>query len=215
MGSSTENMNRAAATTLMTLSVSMRCSRDFRYYRSRSPRKADKVELIDLCRRLQSHSYSLHNLIIHFQYNPDHSHDPYRSNPEYLRNSPAPDDSHGYDVPGTPDQDAPHPPGGPRGSDAPDQPDQSGNLTLQPFLFLLGRSIHDDLETLHRELLFRNPDQLTDIIPRIDLERGFWKNYHHAELYSGELAARLDREIPAGFADLEKAIEALPPGYMD
>jgi hypothetical protein len=137
LNQSDENLTWAAAATLMTLSVSLRCARDFRYYRSRKSVIIERDELETLCNQIRKNLYSLQNVMIN-----------------EIRPS------------------------------------------LYPFLFLLGRAIHDDLETLHRDLLFFQADELTEIIPVIDIERKRWKSYNQADFYDEELISQLDHQIP-------------------
>jgi len=79
-----------------------------------------------------------------------------------------------------------------------------------PFLFLIGRSIHDDLETLHRDLLFFEADDIVKLIPVIDTERKFWKEYNQVSLYDTHLIDRLDHEIPLKFQGLLEHLNELP-----
>lgn len=156
MNSTTENKNWAAAATLMTLSVSVRCARDFKYYRSGEQTVIDRDNLLKICSRLYHHGYSLQNLMT-----------------------------------------------------APESP------SVYPFLFLIGRNIHDDLETLHRDLLFFEPDDIVDIIPLIDDERKRWKSYNRVSYYSESLVEKLDHEFPVFIEKLDSELHKLPQaGYI-
>lgn len=140
----------------MTLSVSVRCARDFKYYRSGEQTVIDLDNLLKICSRLYHHGYSLQNLMT-----------------------------------------------------APESP------SVYPFLFLIGRNIHDDLETLHRDLLFFEPDDIVDIIPLIDDERKRWKSYNRASYYSETLVEKLDHEFPVFIEKLDSELHKLPQaGYI-
>ncbi len=143
-------MNWAAAATLMTLSVSVRCARDFRYYRATEPESVKHDELVKICHRLRRNSFALQNLMM-----------------------------------------------------------KELTSSTFPFLFLLGRAIHDDLETLHRDILFFDADQIIAIIPLIDAERNRWKNYNRASFYDEALTGQLDHAIPAHFDRLLAHIREL------
>jgi hypothetical protein len=149
---SDENFYWASAATLMTLSVSLRCAKDFRYYRNQQSITVEREKLESLCRQIRHHLFSLHNVML---------------------NEITP--------------------------------------SVYPFLFLLGRSIHDDLETLHRDLLFFEADDLVDVIPLIDHERNRWKSYNQADFYDEELSSQLDHQIPSNLDNILAHIRSLPP----
>jgi hypothetical protein len=148
---SEENLSWAAAATLMTLSVSLRCARDFRYYRSKKSEIIERDDLEKLCDQIRLNLFSLQNVMI-----------------------------------------------------------QEITPSLYPFLFLLGRTIHDDLETLHRDLLFFQADDLVEIIPLIDTERKRWNFYNQADFYNEELISQLDHQIPYNLDYILTHIRRLP-----
>lgn len=151
MSSSSENKNWAATATLMTLSVSMRCVRDFRYYRTDKPVTIKRSDLEQVGEQLLENSFTLHNLLM-----------------------------------------------------------DTISPSTWPFLFLIGRSVHDDLETLHRDLLFFDPGDIVDMIRTIDGERTRWKKYNRVSFYSEVLADCLDHEIPLTFQNLLSNLKKLP-----
>lgn len=79
----------------------------------------------------------------------------------------------------------------------------------RPFHYILGRTIHNDLETLHRDLLFFDADQIIDIIPLIDSERRFWREYNMDRFYNPGLIRRLGHEIPAVLKQIRHGISHL------
>lgn len=135
----------------MTLSVSMRCVRDFRYYRTEKPVTIQRSELEKVCKQVLENSFTLHNLLI----------------------------------------------------------DNISSSTW-PFLFLIGRSIHDDLETLHRDLLFFEAEDIVNMIPVIDKERRQWKKYNQVSFYDKMLTGRLEHEIPSTLQNLLADLNKLP-----
>jgi len=135
----------------MTLSVSLRCARDFRYYRSQKPVIIEREDLEKLCHQIRQNLFSLQNIMI-----------------------------------------------------------KEITHSLYPFLFLLGRAIHDDLETLHRDLLFFQADDLVEIIPLIDIERKRWHSYNQADFYDVELISQLDHQIPYNLDKILTHIRRLP-----
>lgn len=151
MDNQTENKNWAAVATLMTLSVSVRCARDFRYYRTGANTLIKRKNLLKICTRLKHHTYSLQNLMT------------------------------GRKFP-----------------------------SVYPFMFLIGRNIHDNLETLHRDLLFFKAEDIVDIIPIIDVERKRWSCYNRASFYDETLVEQLDYEIPAIIEKLDTNLRCLP-----
>ena len=202
MSNTTDSVNWAAAATLMTLSVSLRCARDFSYYRSKTPRRMSPEKMLEICERLQSCCYSLQNLMMMPEEGflpgvsdtgPDAS-DTGLVNPDVVEHGDNKDgnDSLKHDVMQDLDSD-----------------DLSLTQTsLRPFLFILGRAVHDNLETLHRELLFYPADQIADLIPWIDRERRYWRDYDSSNFYDETLLLKLDHEILATLQHIERGIQA-------
>lgn len=140
----------------MTLSVSVRCARDSKYYRSGEQTVIERDSLLKVCNRLYHYCYTLQNLMGGFE-----------------------------------------------------------SSSVYPFLFVTGRNIHDDLETLHRDLLFFEPDDIIDIIPLIDKERKRWNSYNQVSFYTETLTEKLDGEFPAFIKKLNTNLRKLPQtGYI-
>lgn len=190
MSNTSDSVNWAAAATLMTLSVSLRCARDFSYYRSKSPRRMSTEKMLEICERLQSCCYSLQNLMMM----PETS-DTALVHPDDVENGNK-DVENGNKRDGSVLRDV-----------GPDEISLT-HASLRPFLFILGRTVHDNLETLHRELLFYPADQIADLIPLIDRERRYWREYDSSNFYDDTLLLKLDHEILATLQDIESGIHS-------
>jgi hypothetical protein len=79
-----------------------------------------------------------------------------------------------------------------------------------PFFVSLASEIHDQLEELHRKLLFFDPDQISEIIPLIDHQRTFWNRLSEQNFYNNELSGSLEKEIPNFLTEIENKINLLP-----
>lgn len=79
-----------------------------------------------------------------------------------------------------------------------------------PFLVSVAGEIYDQLEELHRKLLFFDADQIVEIIPLVDSQRKFWKHLTEAEFYSESLLPELEKNIPGTLHNLEEKILELP-----
>lgn len=81
---------------------------------------------------------------------------------------------------------------------------------FSPFYVALAGKIADNLEELHRKLLFFDADLIKEIIPEIDSERIFWRELTDPGFYSEALSTHLDHELPARFFRIEKGLQHLP-----
>lgn len=79
-----------------------------------------------------------------------------------------------------------------------------------PFLVSLAGQIFDQLEELHRKLLFFDAELISQIIPIVDQQRSFWKYLTNPEFYSQDLIHNLEHNIPRKFTKIESLIEQLP-----
>jgi len=79
-----------------------------------------------------------------------------------------------------------------------------------PFFVSLAGEINDQLEELHRKLLFFDPDHISDIIPLIDRQRTFWNRLTEEDFYNRELLGSLENEIPNTLTEIENKITLLP-----
>lgn len=83
-------------------------------------------------------------------------------------------------------------------------------MNRSPFLVSLAGQIFDQLEELHRKLLFFDVESISQIIPLVDQQRSFWKNLTNPEFYSQDLIYNLEHSIPRKFTKIESLIEQLP-----
>lgn len=79
-----------------------------------------------------------------------------------------------------------------------------------PFFVSLAGEINDQLEELHRKLLFFDPDQISEIVPLIDRQRTFWNRLAEEDFYNRELLGSLENEIPNILTEIEHKITLLP-----
>ena len=84
------------------------------------------------------------------------------------------------------------------------------NSDHSPFYVSIAGRIHDNLEEIHRKILFFEADCIREMIPLIDEQRRFWKDLHAVEFYGEDLLARLDHNIPETLSELYEMIEDLP-----
>jgi hypothetical protein len=82
--------------------------------------------------------------------------------------------------------------------------------SFSPFYVALAGKISDQLEELHRKLLFFDADLIEELIPEIDAERAFWKELTEPGFYSEALISHLDHKLPARFIRIEIGLERLP-----
>lgn len=78
------------------------------------------------------------------------------------------------------------------------------------FFVALARQISDQLEDLHRNILFFEASQITEIIKLIDQQRIFWCNHTDPNFYNFELINTLEHKIPATLYRIETLIKRLP-----
>lgn len=86
-----------------------------------------------------------------------------------------------------------------------DEPDEASF-----FVSVAGR-INDLLEEIHRKILFFDTDDIVEIVPMIDRQRKFWKEFNHVEFYHSSLIRELDSSVPETLSKIEKNIKDLPP----
>lgn len=80
-----------------------------------------------------------------------------------------------------------------------------------PFFVSIAGAINDLLEEIHRKLLFYDADLIVDIIPEIDQQRNFWKDFTDTGFYDSHLLRELDHSIPETLLSIEKNLLGLPP----
>lgn len=82
-----------------------------------------------------------------------------------------------------------------------------GNST---FKVMLAKQIQDNLEELHRTILFYEVDDILAIISILDRLRVFWKQSTDASFYDEELPSRINRHVCSEFHELRRLITELP-----
>lgn len=85
-----------------------------------------------------------------------------------------------------------------------DEPDES------PFYVFIAGRINDLFEEIHRKLLFFDSDDIVELIPKIDQQRKFWRNFNDENFYDSDLVANLDSFVPQEVVSIEKNIGKLP-----
>jgi len=78
------------------------------------------------------------------------------------------------------------------------------------FKVLLAKQIQDNLEELHRKLLFFEVDEISGLIPVIDRLRSFWAGSVDPEFYDSELPSRIDNQLNSDFSTMEQHLQTLP-----
>lgn len=78
------------------------------------------------------------------------------------------------------------------------------------FFVALARQIDDQLEELHRKILFFSASQIEEVVPLIDQQRSYWNNLTNPDFYSSVLIESLEHEIPSAIKRIETLIMRLP-----
>lgn len=81
---------------------------------------------------------------------------------------------------------------------------------MDPFLISLAGRIFDQLEELHRKLLFFDPDHISEIIPLIDEQRRFWSDLTDEHFYCDHLLRDLENKVSGQMFKINKMIRNLP-----
>jgi len=82
--------------------------------------------------------------------------------------------------------------------------------TSAAYKVMLAKQIQDNLEDLHRKILFFDADLITELIPIIDRQRSFWKQSTEPEFYDDELPLKIDRHLLTDFLPIEHNLNSLP-----
>lgn len=88
--------------------------------------------------------------------------------------------------------------------------DSNDEATHGSFKVMIAKQIQDDLEQLHRTLLFFDADDIVNIIPILDQQRDFWSGSHNPDFYADILPQRINREILPLIEQTESLLYALP-----
>lgn len=78
------------------------------------------------------------------------------------------------------------------------------------FKVLLAKQIQDNLEELHRKILFFEPDDIIEIITALDLLRAFWSDSSDPGFYEHDLSIRIDKQVLPLLSDLQQLFKKLP-----
>lgn len=78
------------------------------------------------------------------------------------------------------------------------------------FKVMLSKQIQDNLEQLHRDLLFFDVDHIVELIQHIDHLRSFWSESSKAEFYDDSLTNRIDKQVVFKFDGIRNLLNQLP-----
>lgn len=85
-----------------------------------------------------------------------------------------------------------------------------GNDAISAYKVMLAKQVQDNLEDLHRKILFFDADLISELIPLIDDQRSFWKQSTEPEFYDNGLPLEIDRHLIADLPAMEQHLKALP-----
>lgn len=88
--------------------------------------------------------------------------------------------------------------------------DDTGSDSHGSFKVLIAKQIQDNLEELHRKVLFFEPDDIVEIIPAVDLLRSFWSDSSDPDFYENDLPVRMDKKIIPLVSGIQYQLEKLP-----
>lgn len=88
--------------------------------------------------------------------------------------------------------------------------DEAGSHSHGSFKVLIAKQIQDNLEELHRKVLFFEPDDIIEIIPAIDSLRSFWSASSDPEFYDSDLPLRIDKQNIPLLTDIRHHLNKLP-----
>jgi len=78
------------------------------------------------------------------------------------------------------------------------------------FKVLIAKQIQDNLEELHRKILFFEPDDIIEIVSALDSLRTFWSDSSDPGFYEDELPLRIDNQILPLLSIIQKNLKTLP-----
>lgn len=88
--------------------------------------------------------------------------------------------------------------------------DDAGLDSHGSFKVILAKQIQDNLEELHRKVLFFDTDDIIDLIPVLDQLRVFWSDSSEPEFYDNNLSNRLDKRVVPLLSEAENQLKNLP-----
>lgn len=78
------------------------------------------------------------------------------------------------------------------------------------FKVMIAKQIQDNLEELHRKVLFFDTDDIVDLIPVLDQLREFWDESSEPDFYEDNLSVRLDQRVIPLLSEAEYYLKNLP-----
>ncbi|HKL15985.1 MAG TPA: hypothetical protein VJ915_10150 [Balneolaceae bacterium] len=78
------------------------------------------------------------------------------------------------------------------------------------FKVLIAKQIQDNLEELHRKVLFFEPDDIIEIVSALDSLRAFWSESSDPGFYQDDLSLHIDKQIVPLLSDIQKHLKKLP-----
>lgn len=78
------------------------------------------------------------------------------------------------------------------------------------FKVIIAKQIQDNLEELHRKILFFDTNDIVDLIPILDQLRAFWADSAEPQFYEDNLPVRLDVQIIPLLSDIDYFLQNLP-----
>lgn len=88
--------------------------------------------------------------------------------------------------------------------------DDTHSSSHNSFKVIISKQIQDNLEELHRKVLFFEPDQIVELIPVLDQLRAFWANSFKPEFYHENLSIQLDEQVVPLLPEINQFLQNLP-----
>lgn len=88
--------------------------------------------------------------------------------------------------------------------------DDAQSSSHDSFKVMISKQIQDNLEDLHRKVLFFKPDQIVELIPVLDQLRAFWANSCESEFYHENLSIQLDEQVVPILPEINQFLQNLP-----
>jgi len=85
-----------------------------------------------------------------------------------------------------------------------------GSEAVSAYKVMLAKLVQDNLESLHRKILFFDAALISELIPIIDGQRLFWKQSTEPEFYDDGLPWEIDRHLATDLPAMEQHLNALP-----
>lgn len=88
--------------------------------------------------------------------------------------------------------------------------DDTHSTSHDSFKVMISKQIQDNLEELHRKVLFFEPDSIVELIRVLDRLRAFWADSFEPEFYHENLSAKLDEKVVPLLPDIHQFLQDLP-----